>query len=157
MSSDVVNNAIKIAKYIVNICNNNEGTRLLNVINFDKFNKYNLNYNIQTEQGYIIEFYYGAPIKIITEYGSIQFSYSSSGNFKNIIDKLTSKLSLSLYRDKKDVYIQKEFMGIEGPWYSINKMPDGNIIPTAKLMLDPKDMHPKTVCEEVWKKQYIKF
>ena len=46
MSYDVVNNAIKIAKYIVNICNNNEGTHLLDVINFDKFNKYNLNYNI---------------------------------------------------------------------------------------------------------------
>jgi len=151
----VFENAIAIAKHIVEIVENDPSGTFDSIIDLNKLDKYMLNSNVQTTKGLIIEKYYGSPYNIITPYGKFQFAYVSSGNFKNVIEKLTESIGLQLYREDENVYIGKEFMGVKGGWYTIGHTLDGTPLPQGELATENKgsySMTPQIKCINVWTK-----
>ena len=150
--TSVFKNAIEIAKHIVEIVKNDPDANF-DSVDFNKLDKYMLDSNVQTTKGLIIEKYYGSPYNIITPYGKFKFAYVSSGDFENVIEKLTESIGLQLYREDENVYIGNEFMGVKGGWYTIGHTHDGTPLPRGELATAKQrsyDMTPQIKCISIW-------
>jgi len=81
----------------------------------------------QTDQGLLLEFYYGLPLYIWTPWGCWQIGHTGSGWNDDLLSQLKDELGLKEFRGK----IKNEKIGVEvGPIYSINKV-NGKFLPEA--------------------------
>lgn len=88
-----------------------------------------------TEQGFVLEIYYGAPDRLHTPWGTWLFFRSLTGNWDAILPGILSRLGATLHRP-----LEQTRMGEFGPFYALTSI-DGQALPPLVLCAKAKRLN----------------